>query len=301
MRLPIVHAREYDAEFPAGHRFPMAKYSLLAKRLVHDGLLGWDEFIVPEAAPIDWPKLAHASQYVDQVYAFDVPADIQKKVGFEMTSKAIIRAQHATTGSVLAARLALQHGLACNTAGGSHHAGPEHGAGFCTFNDVGVAAKVLLENGEAHQILIIDCDVHHGDGTALIFDRDDRVFTFSMHAENNYPHVKPPSDYDLGLPDRLEDEDYLRSLADALEAVSARCPAPDLVFYNAGVDVHRDDRLGRLSLTSDGIVHRDRMVISHFHGKGIPVCGVIGGGYSREPQHVADRHAILFHVASEFG
>lgn len=300
MRLPIIHAPAYDAEFPAGHRFPMAKYSLLAKRLMHDGLASPGEFIVPSAAPPSWVKLAHHSDYVDQVYAFDVPGHIQKLVGFEMTDKAIIRAQTATTGTVMAARLALEHGIACNTAGGSHHAGLMHGAGFCTFNDVAVAAKVLLADGDISSALIVDLDVHHGDGSAEIFAADDRVFTFSMHAQNNYPTVKPPSDWDIGLPDGMEDLAYLKQLALALEGLREKVPAPDIVFFNAGVDVHGDDRLGRLALTSHGIEKRERMVISHFRRRGIPVCGVIGGGYAHNAQDVADRHAILFHVASEF-
>lgn len=300
MRLPIIHAPAYDAEFPAGHRFPMAKYSLLAKRLMQDGLTSPGEFIVPSAAPASWIKLAHHGDYVDQVYAFDVPDHIQKHVGFAMTDKAIIRAQTATTGTVMAARLALEHGIACNTAGGSHHAGLMHGAGFCTFNDVAVAAKLLLADGDISSGLIIDLDVHHGDGSAEIFAADERIFTFSMHAQKNYPEIKPPSDFDIGLEDGLEDLAYLKKLALALETLRGRVPLPDIVFFNAGVDVHTDDRLGRLSMTSHGIEKRERMVISHFHKRGIPVCGVIGGGYAHNAQEVADRHAILFHVASEF-
>ena len=300
MALPIVHAPEYDAEFPPGHRFPMQKYSLLARHLVTDGLVAPGTFHVPDTAPRDWVTLAHDPAYVDQVYRFDVPEPIQKVVGFAMTDKAIIRAQHATAGTVMAARLALTHGVACNTAGGSHHAGLLHGAGFCTFNDVAVAAKVLLESGEASRILVVDCDVHHGDGTAAIMANEPRVFTFSIHAEKNYPDIKPPSDFDIGLPDGMEDIAYLKQLALALEMLRDTCPAPDIVFYNAGVDVHRDDRLGRLALTDHGIEIRDRMVLSHFATRGIPVCGVIGGGYSRNADDVAKRHAILFHVASEF-
>lgn len=300
MALPIVHAPAYDADFPTGHRFPMAKYSLLARRLVDDGLVTADGFHVPAPAPKSWVKLAHDSAYVDQVYAFDVPPHIQKIVGFEMTQKAIIRAQSATTGTVMAARLALDHGIACNTAGGSHHAGLMHGAGFCTFNDVAVAAKVLLADGEITSALIVDLDVHQGDGTAEIFSADERVFTFSMHAERNYPDVKRQSDFDMALPDGMADHAYLKQLTLALETLRRDGPAPGLVFYNAGVDVHADDRLGRLALSNWGIEQRDRMVISHFRSRNIPVTGVIGGGYSMNAQEIADRHAILFHVASEF-
>lgn len=300
MSLPIVHSPAYDAEFPDGHRFPMRKYRLLADRLVAMGLAQRSDWHVPGPAPASWVKLAHDPAYVDQVYAFDVPAHIQKAVGFEMTDKAIIRAQTATTGTVMAARLALEAGIACNTAGGSHHAGLMHGAGFCTFNDVAVAARVMLASGEIGSALVVDCDVHHGDGTAEIFAGDNRVFTFSMHAQHNYPSVKPPSDLDVGLPDGLDDAAYLKQLALALETLRMRVPAPDIVFYNAGVDVHGDDRLGRLKLTDRGIATRDRMVISHFRALKIPVCGVIGGGYSRDADAIAARHAILFEEAAAF-
>jgi len=300
MTLPIIHAPAYDAEFPPGHRFPMAKYSLLAHQLVSDGLASHDSFIVPGAAPKNWVSRVHDTGYVDQVYGFDVPRHIQKIVGFEMTQKAIIRAQHATAGTVMAARLAIEQGVACNTAGGSHHAGLMHGAGFCTFNDVAVAARLMLDNGEAHSILIVDCDVHQGDGTAEIFADEPRVFTFSMHCEKNYPVRKKPSDLDVGLPDGLGDTAYLKRLALALETLRDACPAPDIVFYNAGVDVHENDRLGRLSLTDRGIEMRDRMVMAHFATRAIPVCGVIGGGYAHEALDIAKRHSILFHVANEF-
>ncbi len=300
MSLPILHNPAYDAEFPAGHRFPMGKYRRLAEVLVEDGLVAPGTFIVPEPAPAALVKLAHDPAYVDQVYAFAVPEVVEKAIGFQVTQKTAVRAQCATMGTIMASELALARGIACNTAGGSHHAGPLHGAGFCTFNDVAVAAHVLLARGQIRQALVVDLDVHHGDGTAAIFSGDTRVFTASVHAERNYPPVKPPSDFDLGLADGLEDFAYLKTLALVLETLRQRCPSPGIVFYNAGVDVHADDRLGRLSLTDRGIEQRDRMVIAHFRTRGIPVCGVIGGGYSTDLDALARRHAILFRVAAEF-
>ncbi|MEM1377512.1 MAG: histone deacetylase [Pseudomonadota bacterium] len=300
MALPIMHNPTYDANFDPGHRFPMGKYSALARVLVEDGLAAPGTFIVPDVAPKSWVKRAHAGEYVDQVYAFDVPQPIQKAIGFQLTDKAIVRAQCATTGTVMAARAALEHGIACNTAGGSHHAHSRHGAGFCTFNDVAVAALHLLDDGTLENILVVDLDVHQGDGTAEIFRDDPRVFTASMHAASNYPNEKQTSDLDVPLADGLEDHAYLKTLALALEQLRSLAPSPDLVFFNAGVDVHTEDRLGRLALTDVGIEKRERLVISHFHARGIPVCGVIGGGYSRDVRALAKRHAILFHVASEF-
>ncbi|QKV20656.1 histone deacetylase family protein [Oricola thermophila] len=299
MRLPIVHNPAYDAKFSPDHRFPMSKYRLLAEAIMEEGLAGPGDFHVPAPAPASWVKLAHDPAYVDRVYALDVPAEIEKAIGFEITERTVLRARCATAGTVLAARLALEHGVACNTAGGSHHAGRHRGAGFCTFNDVAVAARVMLADGEIGSALVLDLDVHQGDGTAEIFSGDDRVFTASVHAERNYPTVKQVSDYDLGLPDGMEDLAYLKTLALVLEELRERV-APDIVFYNAGVDVHRDDRLGRLSLTDRGIEQRERMVFSHFRRRGIPVCGVIGGGYSKDVEAIARRHAILHRVASEF-
>ncbi|WP_018688725.1 histone deacetylase [Ahrensia kielensis] len=299
MTLPIVHSPAYDAQFPEGHRFPMSKYKLLADVLVRDGLATKDNFHVPAPAPINWVKLAHDTEYVDQVYGFDVPHHIQKLVGFEMTERAIVRAQCATTGTVMAARLALEAGIACNTAGGSHHANSQHGAGFCTFNDVGVAARLLLESGEISSALVFDTDVHQGDGTAEIFKDEPRVFTVSLHAENNYPHPKQISDLDVPLPDGMEDHAYLKTVTLTLEKLRNQIH-PDIVFFNAGVDVHKDDRLGRLALTDFGIEQRERLVISHFRSRGIPVCGVIGGGYSKDIEALAQRHAILHRVATEF-
>ena len=199
---------------------------------------------------------------------------------------------------MLAARLALEHGIACNAAGGSHHARRDQGAGFCTFNDVGVAALLLLAERLVERVLVVDLDVHQGDGTADIFGGDPRVFTFSMHGERNYPVRKIASDLDIGLPDGTEDGAYLETLRDVLPTVTARS-APDLVFYNAGVDPHFADRLGRMKLTDVGLRERDRTVIGHFRERGIPLCGVIGGGYSADVAALAERHAILFEVAAE--
>lgn len=277
----------------------MSKYRLLAEVLIEQGVAASGDFHVPAPAPKNWVKLAHDSTYVDQVYGFDVPKHIQRLVGFEMTEKAIIRAQSATTGTVMAARMALDTGIACNTAGGSHHAGTLHGAGFCTFNDVGVAAHVLLASGEIRNALVVDLDVHQGDGTAEIFADDERVYTLSIHGAKNYPHRKKPSDLDVGLPDGTEDHDYLKTVTLSLEEIRNKLQ-PDIVFYNAGVDVHRDDKLGRLALSDYGIEQRERLVLSHFRSRGIPVCGVIGGGYSDDVHQLAKRHSILHRVASEF-
>lgn len=297
--LQIVHTPDYDARFPESHRFPMGKYSFLMEVLRAEGLVNGTGYHRPDPAERDVLALTHASDYVDHVIALTVPKTIEKVIGFPVDERVSRRARAAAAGTVLAARLALECGIACNTAGGSHHARRAHGAGFCTFNDVGVAATLLLAEGAVASAMVFDLDVHQGDGTAEIFAAEERVFTVSVHAERNYPNEKVPSDMDVALPDKVRDDAYIEVVEDTLERAFA-ASRPDIVFYNAGVDPHGDDRLGRLSLTDDGLARRERTVISFFRERGIPLCGVIGGGYSRDAQAVAARHAILFRVARDF-
>lgn len=299
MPLQIVHHPDYDAGFAVNHRFPMSKYPLLMEALRRHGLAVPGALSMPEPTPAAWLKLAHAGDYVDQVIACEVPEKIEREIGFEVGPRVSRRAQLATAGTVLAARLALRHGIACNAAGGSHHARRAQGAGFCTFNDVAVASLLLLAEGAADNILVVDLDVHQGDGTADILRDEPRAFTFSMHGERNYPVRKIASDLDVALPDGTADAAYLGRLGAILPELSQR-RRWDIVFYNAGVDVHAEDKLGRLALSNDGIRGRDEMVIRHFRGAGIPLCGVIGGGYSSDVPALAERHAILFEVASAY-
>ncbi len=299
MDLPIVHHPAFDARFDRPHRFPMSKFSALAAILVADGLVAPDGFFVPEPAPEGWLRLAHSRAYVEAVLGAAVPPLVEKAIGFPVDARVSLRSQAATGGTVLAARLALRHGLACNTAGGSHHANRNGGAGFSVFNDVAVAASVLLAEGAVERVLVVDCDVHQGDGTALIFAGTPRVFTLSIHAARNYPEVKPPSDLDVSLPDKLGDDGYLALLPEVLARVHAAA-RPDLVFFNAGVDPHAADRLGRLSLTDAGLAERDRRVIGFFRERNVPVAGVLGGGYADDIDALARRHSILHRVAREF-
>ncbi|TGQ78556.1 histone deacetylase [Mesorhizobium sp. M8A.F.Ca.ET.207.01.1.1] len=299
MPLQIVHHPDYDAGFATNHRFPMSKYPLLMEALRARGLISPGALNTAEPAPASWLGLAHAADYVDQVIRCAVPEKIEREIGFPVGPRVSLRAQLAAGGTVAAARLALRHGIACNTAGGSHHARRAQGAGFCTFNDVAVASLVLLEEGAAHNVLVVDLDVHQGDGTADVLGDEPRAFTFSMHGERNYPVRKIASDLDVALPDGTGDAAYVERLAAILPELSARARW-DIVFYNAGVDVHAEDRLGRLALSDNGLRARDEMVIGHFRALGIPVCGVIGGGYSTDVPALAARHAILFEVASGY-
>jgi acetoin utilization deacetylase AcuC-like enzyme len=259
--------------------------------------MGFGPFHEPAPAPAEWIALAHERAYVDQVFNAQVPHKIAREIGFPMTERVAIRSRAACAGTTLTARLALEHGIACNTAGGSHHARAEQGAGFCVFNDVAVAIRVLQADGEIDRALVIDCDVHQGDGTARIFAGDPSVATLSLHAGANYPVRKAESTLDVPLPDGMEDAAYLRALDEALERALA-FPA-DIVFYNAGVDPHREDRLGRLCLTDEGLAARDRRVIAAVQARGLPLAGVLGGGYMQDVHRLARRHAILHCTARE--
>jgi acetoin utilization deacetylase AcuC-like enzyme len=297
MPLPIVHHPAFDANFDPAHRFPMSKFTRLAEILVEDGLVSPDGWHVPVPAPAEWLRLAHSPAYVDQVLSAAVPREIEKAIGFPVDARVSLRSRAACGGTVLTARLALEQGLACNTAGGSHHARREAGAGFSVFNDVAVAAGVLLADREVSRVLVVDCDVHQGDGTARIFAEDERVFTFSIHAAKNYPADKAQSDLDVELPDGTGDAAYLDALMPAL-AQSFDAILPDLVFFNAGVDPHAEDRLGRLSLSDAGLMARDRAVIRFCREAGVPVACVLGGGYSRDIDALGRRHSIVHRAAA---
>jgi len=297
MPLHIVHHPDYDANFASDHRFPMGKYTALMQRLASLDLLVPGFVHQPAPARAAWLKLAHDDSYVDQVIASAVPERIEREIGFPVDERVSRRAQLAAGGTVLAARLAIEHGIACNTAGGSHHARRAQGAGFCTFNDVAVATLVLLADGLAQRVLIVDLDVHQGDGTADILGSNPDVFTLSVHAEKNFPVRKVASTLDIGLPDGTSDAAYLGLLAETLPTVIERFQ-PDFVFYNAGVDPHADDRLGRLSLSGEGLRARDRFVVETVRPRRLPLAGVIGGGYARDVGVLAARHALLFEEAA---
>jgi acetoin utilization deacetylase AcuC-like enzyme len=296
--LPIVHHPDYTADTPDGHRFPMQKFARLAQILRDDGLAPHG-FVTPERIARADLIRAHTPAYVDAVLGRTLDPAAVRRIGFSLTERVVLRAQLATAGTLLAARLALQGGLACNSAGGSHHARADQGAGFCVFNDVAVAASVLLAEGLVRQILVVDLDVHHGDGTALIFQGEPHVFTFSMHCDDNWPLEKPPSDMDLALPKGTGDAGYLAALDDYLPALLDQV-RPDLVFYIAGVDPHQDDRLGKLALTDQGLMTRERRVIEAVRRRAIPLVTVLGGGYGQDVDAVARRHSLVFHAAADF-
>ena len=295
MRVPVVHHPAYVAPLPRQHRFPMPKFGRLFAYLRESGLVAPEQVVAPEPAPRGWLELAHAPGYVSAVLEGRLDPEAERRLGLPMSEALALRGRCATAGTVLAARLALEHGLACNTAGGSHHAHREFGSGFCVFNDVAVAARVLLAEGQIGRALVVDLDVHQGDGTAEIFRLDPRVVTLSVHCRTNFPARKRQSDLDVALDPGTEDGPYLELLEAVLPPLLERA-RPNLVFYNAGVDPHRADRLGRLALTDAGLRARDAFVIRACRRRGLPLACVIGGGYSTDIEELVRRHAILHEV-----
>ncbi|MDM7954661.1 MAG: histone deacetylase [Cyanobium sp. CZS 25K] len=292
---PLVYHPAYSVPLPSGHRFPMQKFRLLKERLEHLELARPEQIHQPLPAPRRWLEQVHGRAY-HEAFARGLlsPREV-RRIGLPVSWPLVRRSWMAVGGTVLTARLALRHGLACHLAGGTHHAFPLHGSGFCIFNDCAVAARVLLAEGRVRQVLVVDLDVHQGDGTAAIFAGDPRVFTFSMHGASNFPLHKQVSDRDLALEDGVEDDAYLQALGGTLPDLLAQVQ-PDLVLYNAGVDPHRDDRLGRLQLSDDGLYRRDWMVIDAALRRRIPVATVIGGGYDGLAALV-ERHTLVVRAA----
>ena len=287
--LPIIHHPDYDAATVGDdHRFPMRKYTLVAELLAERGYV----FEQPRHAPQVALERAHSASYVRAVLTSALDAKSARRVGFEMTPAIVARTCASVGGTELAARRALETGRAVNLAGGSHHADFEGGAGFCVFNDVAVAALSRLEDGAVKRVAVLDLDVHHGDGTARIFADDPRVFTASLHCEQNWPREKPPSDLDVRLEKGTADQAYLDA-AKAFVTKALEASKPDLVFYNAGVDPHAEDRLGLLSLSDQGLRTRDALVAQACADLGVPIVGVLGGGYSKDAAAVARRHTFL--------
>lgn len=298
MSLPLVYHPDHVAPLPPGHRFPMGKFGRLYEVLVRDGVAAPGQFHCAEPATAELLTLAHDPLYVDAYLAGTIDARSMRRIGFPWDARLVRRTCTALAGTVLTAELALEHGLACSTAGGTHHAYYDFGSGYCIFNDLAVAARALLRQGRVQKVLIVDLDVHQGDGTASILQGDPAVFTFSMHCEANFPFRKQASDLDVGLPTGMEDEAYLKLLVEHLPDLLAEV-RPDLVLYDAGVDPHKDDLLGKLALSDAGLYRRDLYALSTCLAARIPVACVIGGGYSQDIEALARRHSLVHRAASE--
>ena len=279
----------YEVPLPPGHRFPMPKYRLLRERLVAEGVLGAQE--LEESDVIDRPSLllAHTPEYLDAVFSGTLSEPEQRRLGFAWSEALVARSRASVFGTVAAARAALRDGLAGNLAGGTHHAHADRGTGFCVFNDIAVAARALQREGLIDRALVVDLDVHQGDGTAAIFAGDESVFTFSMHGAKNFPFRKQRSSLDVELADGCGDSEYLATLEGHLPAVLDRA-RPDILFFQAGVDPLEHDLLGRLKLTRAGLRSRDRIVASALRDRGIPLVLTLGGGYASPIALSVDAH-----------
>ena len=289
MELPVVNHEDYFAKIGDDHKFPINKFGDLANYLIDQKIV--KKFHKPYPCSEETLKRAHSEKYIKDIKNKTLDKIGVKKIGFPLVDSVVQRSLIATGGTVLASKLAINYGLACNTAGGSHHANYEGGAGYCVFNDVAVAAEYLLDRGLAGRILIVDLDVHQGNGNADIFKDNKNVFTFSMHSKSNYPAKKSISDLDVELDDNLEDAEYIKILKFYLNQLNEE--SFDYVFYIAGVDIHFNDRLGKLKVSDVGIRIRDDIVSVIFFSKGIPLCGVLGGGYNKDSEKLIELHSIL--------
>jgi len=275
---------------PAGHRFPMEKYSRLREVLLASGEFSQANFHLPHAATDAELARAHDLSYIHDVSHGQLEKSAEKQIGFPWSTGMVERSRRSAGATICACRAALEDGVAANLAGGTHHAFRDHGEGFCVFNDAAVAARAMQAEGRAERILIIDCDVHQGNGTASILRGDDSIFTFSIHGARNYPFDKEPSDLDIELPDRCTDEAYLLHLDHGLN-VAFDLARPDLVIYLAGADPYRDDRLGRLALSFDGLAERDQRVFGFCRIRHAPIAIVMAGGYARQIDDTVSIHA----------
>ncbi|MGQ4808248.1 Acetoin utilization protein AcuC [Candidatus Entotheonellaceae bacterium PAL068K] len=292
----VTYHPDYVIDIGVGHRFPMQKYGLVYERLVQEGTLGQGRIVQPPPVAVNDLFLVHSRDYVERFLAGHMSPKELRRLGFSWSPQLVRRACLAVQGTIIASQLALQHGLAANLAGGSHHAFADHGEGFSVFNDMAIAIRVLQRDQGVQRAAIIDCDVHQGNGTATIFAADPSVFTCSLHGEKNYPFCKASSDLDVPLPDHTDDTAYLRALQTHLPTVLSHF-RPDMVWYLAGVDPYVGDTLGRLALSLPGLQQRDTYVIATCCRAGVPVVITLGGGYAAEVNHMVEAHCNTIRVA----
>ncbi|MGF7217403.1 acetoin utilization deacetylase AcuC-like enzyme [Spirosoma lacussanchae] len=296
--LQIAFSPVYRLRLPEGHRFPMLKYELIHEQLLYEGTCTEANFFGPEPVDNRWVLGVHTPDYVQALQSLTVDPRMVRRIGFPLTPELIHREWIITQGTIDCTQRAQQDGVAMNVAGGTHHAYPDRGEGFCMLNDVGVAAHYLLETGQARQILVIDLDVHQGNGTAVMFRQEPRVFTFSMHGKDNYPLRKEQSDLDIELPTGTADELYLNTLYDTLPGLLKRV-RPDFLFFVSGVDILESDRLGKLGVSREGCRQRDRFVFEQAIRHGLPIVASMGGGYSPRLTDIVEAHCNTFRTASD--
>ncbi len=299
MALHCWSSAHYVIPLPATHRFPIAKYALLRDAVLAEGLVAPSDLHDPERAPRELVELVHSAEYVSRVMAGSLDEQEQRTLGFPWSEALVERAFRAAGGTLEAAHAALDRGIAMNLAGGTHHAFAGHGEGFCVFNDVAVAIRALQREGRITRAVVVDLDVHQGNGTHAIFAGDPTVYAFSMHGGRNYPFRKVAGTRDIELPDGCGDDQYLALLEAALPDV-LRAARADLVVYLAGADPHEGDRLGRLKLTYDGLKRRDELVLASCREIGLPTCVTIAGGYGHDVHSTVQVHLNTVAIATRF-
>ena len=300
MPLTVWSSARYTFPLPPGHRFPVEKYAMLRERVVAEGVVDVERVLDPVAASDDVLRLVHTAAYVERFVAGELTVAEVRRLGFPWSPALVERSRRAVGGTVAAARHALVHGTGMNLAGGTHHAFADHGEGFCVFNDVAIAIRTLQSEGVIRRAVVLDLDVHQGNGTHSIFAGDETVFTFSMHGGRNYPFEKVAGSLDVHLDDGTEDADYLRVLERALPEVLHAARA-DVVFYLAGADPHEGDRLGRMKLTFAGLERRDAMVMQGCREVGLPVAVMIAGGYGRRIEDTVQVHVSTARIVAQSG
>lgn len=296
--LKIAWSPLYCHPLPEGHRFPMEKYNLLPEQLLYEGTVKEDNFFRPELLDEQWILNSHKNSYLEKLKSLSLSKSEIRKTGFPLTEALVQREIHIMHGSVKASLYALEFGIAMNIAGGTHHAFSDRGEGFCLLNDIAISANYLLANKLSKKILVVDLDVHQGNGTAAIFQNEERVFTFSMHGAANYPIHKEVSDLDIGLPDHIDDKAYLTLLNENLSPLIDRVQ-PDFIIYQSGVDVLSSDKLGRLGLSLQGCKERDKSVLALAKSYQIPIMCCMGGGYSQKISQIIEAHANTYRLAQE--
>ena len=278
---------------PEGHRFPMLKYELIPDQLLYEGLVSEDQFFSPKKIKEKWVEKAHDRIYVQNLKSLSLTKSEIRKTGFPLTKDLVEREYMITEGSRQCVDYALEFGAAANIAGGTHHAFRDKGEGFCLFNDVAVASYYALEKFKMDQILVIDLDVHQGNGTASIFGEENRVYTFSMHGKKNYPFKKEKSDLDIELDDGVKDDEYLKTLEQTVKKLDAKLN-PNLIFYISGVDILSTDKLGRLKVSREGCKKRDEMVFEFAQKNNVPIVTSMGGGYSEKIYDIVEAHCNTY-------
>jgi len=296
--LKIAYAPIYAHILPEGHRFPMLKYELIPGQLLHEGTITHDNLFIPDTCKEEVVVLTHDKLYLDKLINQTLTPSEQRKIGFPQSPELTTRELIITQGTIDCCQYARQHGVALNVAGGTHHAFRDRGEGFCLLNDMAVAANYLLNNHLAKQILIIDLDVHQGNGTAKLFEHEPKVFTFSMHGAHNYPFHKEKSDLDIPLKDGTDDATYLKLLSETLPEL-IKDTKPDFAFYLSGVDILNSDKYGKLNISLDGCRQRDEIVFRSLKQNNIPVTVAMGGGYSSDVKIITEAHCNTFRLAKE--